>query len=330
MAVTGMMEPTPLAGIRYVTPPEGTFLSARDGRATVACGGLPIPLRDDDAIALHPGAIPSYDAVGEGIYQALRLNPGCAFADRYATLLRDAYPHLVADLASQLLMLERKDVEVPYLDRLITALRIFLLMEPDNPRFLLQIGRIYREKGLRLSALNQATRSLYLAQGYLSRARTLLPADPELLLLLGDVSWLLGKYDEARNCFQGAREVGVGERSAELEERLVRLESGAQPLVPAVDYLEAIGVALELHQRQEYAEAAAILWDVLEDEVFREECPLPELNYLLGRCYEALAMPRYAEECYAEALAKRPDYEEAREALRELGEDVRCQGGFQQ
>ena len=319
MAVTGMMEPTPLAGIRYVTPPEGTFLSARDGRATVACGGLPIPLREEDAMALHPGAIPSYDAVGDGIYQALRLNPGCTFADRYATLLRDAYPHLVADLASQLLMLERKDVEVPYLDRLITALRIFLLLEPENPRFLKQIGRIYREKGLRLSALNQTTRSLYQAQSYLSRARTLLPDDPELLLLLGDVSWLLGKYDEARSCFHGARGVGVGERTAELEERLARLESGVYPLVPAVDYLEAIGVALELHQRQEYAEAAAILWDVLDDEVFRKECPLPELNYLLGRCYEALAMPRYAEECYAEALAKRPDYEEAREALRILG-----------
>ena len=322
MAVTTMMELTPLAGIRYVTTPGGTFLSARDGRATVACGGMPIPLLEDDAMALHPGAIPSYDVVGDGIYQALRLNPGCAYADRYATLLRDAYPHLVADLASQLLMLERKDVEVPYLDRLITALRIFLLMEPENPRFLLQIGRIYREKGLRLSALNQTTRSLYQAQSYLNRARILLPDDSELLLLLGDVSWLLGKYDEADDCFRGARRAGVGERTLELDERLARLESGAHPLVPAVDYLEAIGVAFELHQRQEYAEAAAILWDVLDDEIFRKECPLPELNYLLGRCYESLAMPRYAEECYAEALVKRPDYEEAREALRELGRVV--------
>jgi tetratricopeptide (TPR) repeat protein len=318
MAVIGMMEPTPLAGIRYVTPPEGTVLSARDGRATVACGGLPIPLREDDAVALSPDAIPSYDAVGEGIYQALRLNPGCVFADRYATLLRDAYPHLVADLASQLLMLERKDVEVPYLDRLITALRIFLLMEPENPRFLKQIGRIYREKGLRLSALNQTTRNLYQAHSYLNRARIFLPDEPDLLLLLGDVAWLLGKYDEALNSFQRARSGGVGERTMELEERLARLESGSHPLVPAVDYLEAIGVAFELHQRQEYAEAAAILWDVLDDEIFRKECPLPELNYLLGRCYEALAMPRYAEECYAEALVKRPEYEEAQEALREL------------
>ena len=253
------------------------------------------------------------------MYQALRLNPGCNYADRYATLLSDAYPHLVADLASQLLMLERKDVEVPYLDRLITALRIFLLMEPENPRYLKQIGRIYREKGLRLSALNQTTRSLYQARSYLSRARIFLPEDSELLLLLGDVSWLLGKYDEARDCFLGARGSGVGERAAELEERLARLEIGVHPLVPAVDYLEAIGVAFELHQQQEYAEAAAILWDVLDDEVFRKECPLPELNFLLGRCYEALAMPRYAEECYNEALLKRPDYDEAREALRELG-----------
>ena len=192
-------------------------------------------------------------------------------------------------------------------------------MEPENPRYLKQIGRIYREKGLRFSALNQTTRSLYQAQNYLSRARIFLPDDLDLLLLLGDVSWLLGKYDEALACFQDARRGGAGERATELEERLARLESAAYPLVPAVDYLEAIGVAFELHQQQEYAEAAAILWDVLDDEVFRKECPLPEVNYLLGRCYEALAMPRYAEECYAEALAKRPDYEEALEALRELG-----------
>lgn len=318
MAVSGMMEPTPLAGISYVTLPEGTVISARDGRATVDCGGFPIPLRTDEATALQPDGIPSYDAVGDGIYQALRLNPGCTFADRYAILLRDNYPHLVAELASHLLMLERKDVEVPYLDRLITALRIFLLMEPENPRYLKQIGRIYREKGLRLSALNQTTRNLYQSQSYLNRARLLMSDDPDLLLLLGDVSWLLGKYDEARDSFLEARALGVGERSAELEERLARIEAGTHPLVPAVDYLEAIGVAMGLHQQQEYAEAAAILWDVLDDGVFREQCPLPELNYLLGRCYEALAMPRYAEECYAEALQKRPDYEEAREALREL------------
>jgi len=318
MAGTGIMEPTPLAGLGYLTFPEDTTLVARDGRATVACGGFPIPLRIDDVKELAPGAVPSYDVIGDGLYQALRLNPGCAFADRYALLLRDAYPHLVADLAGHLLMLERKDVEVPYLDRLITALRIFLLMDPENPRFLKQIGRIYREKGLRLSALDQTTRSLYHSWSYLNRTLLLTPDDSDLLLLLGDVSWLLGKYDEARDSFQGARKLGVGERSAELEERLARLEAGIHPLAPAVDYLEAIGVALNLHQQQEYAEAAAILWDVLADEVFRKECPLPEINVVLGHCYEALAMPRYAEECYAEALAKRPDYEEAREASRRL------------
>jgi tetratricopeptide (TPR) repeat protein len=318
MAEIGMMEPTPLAGISYVTPPPGTVLSARDGRATVACGDLPIPLREEDAKGLLPGEIPSYDLVGDGLYQALRLNPGCTYADRYALLLRDAYPHLVADLATHLLMLEQKDVEVPYLDRLITALRIFLLMEPDNPLFLKQIGRVYREKGLRLSALNQTTRNLYHSQGYLNRARLLTPDDPDLLLLYGDVSWLLGKYDEAWDSFQAAGRLGVGERTTELEERLGHLDAGEHPLVPAVDYLEAIGVALTLHQEQEYAEAAAILWDVLDDDFFRRQCPLPEVNYLLGRCYEALAMPRYAEECYAEALVKSPDYEEARAALREL------------
>lgn len=318
MTIATTMEPTPLPGIQYVTLPENAKLSARDGRATVACCGLPLPLREEDVQDLLPGMTPSYDAVGEGIYQALRLNPACSYADRYAALLRDAYPHLVADLASNLLMLEQKDVEVPYLDRLITALRIFLLLEPENPRFLKQIGRIYREKGLRLSALNQVTRSLYQSKSYLERAKIFLPDDSELLLLLGDVLWLLGKYDDASGCFQSAHDLGVGGRDEELQTRLNNIAEGNIPLVPAVDYLEAIGVALQLHQQHEYGEAAAILWDVVADDVFREQCPLPEINYLLGQCYEALAMPRYAEECYAEALRQRPDYNEVREALDNL------------
>lgn len=315
----GIMEPTPLPGITYVRPPEGAYLSAREGRVALAYGDIPLPLLKEYAGNLAAGELPSYDAVGEGIYQALRLNPGCTYADRYAALLRDAYPHHVAELASHLLMLERKDIEVPYLDRMITALRIFLLLEPENPRYKLQIGRVYREKGLRLSALNQTTRSFYQAYRYLGEALLLLPDDVDLLLLQGDVAWLLGKYDESRDCFAAAHQVGAGDHAEELALRLARIEAGRRPLVPAVDYLEAIGVAMELHQRQDYAESAAILWDILDDEVFREECPLPEVNFLLGRCYEALVMPKYAEECYAEALVKRPDYEEAREALRALG-----------
>jgi tetratricopeptide (TPR) repeat protein len=105
-----------------------------------------------------------------------------------------------------------------------------------------------------------------------------------------------------------------------LERRLLGMEKGATPMVPVVDYLEAIGVAFDCHQQGDYEEAAAILQDVLDDTVFREEFPIPEIWYVLGDCYKNLGMPRYAEDCFGEALRLDPDYTEARSALENLYE----------
>ena len=41
----------------------------------IPLAGFPVPLLDDDFVAME-GQYPSYDAVGRGIYQALRANPG--------------------------------------------------------------------------------------------------------------------------------------------------------------------------------------------------------------------------------------------------------------
>ena len=86
-----------------------------------------------------------------------------------------------------------------------------------------------------------------------------------------------------------------------------------------VDYLEAIGVAFEFHLNGEFAEAAGILYDVLEDDVFREEFPLPEISFVLGLCCSGMGMPRYAEDYFRDALRINPDYGEARSALDNLG-----------
>src|SRR5512140_1946714 len=116
--------PTPIVGISWYTPTQSAVLDGRDGRASISFDGVPIPLLDADFKALGSGAEPDYDMVGRGIYAALRANPDCRWNSVYAGWLRDAYPHLLAELASHIIMLDHKDVDVTYLDRKINYMKV--------------------------------------------------------------------------------------------------------------------------------------------------------------------------------------------------------------
>lgn len=309
--------PTPISGISYYTSPGDGTVTGLDGRVGIPLGGLPVPLMDDDHLALA-GEPPSYDAVGRGIYHALRANPDCAYRESYALILRDGYPHFLAEMASHIVMLDKKDVDIAYLDRKINYLKVFALIEPDNCRFPLEIGMTYLDKGLRLAALHQVTRSLYRAEEFLRKALFLSPGDKMVRHQLGEVCYLLGKYDDTLSCWRGILSQLAGEEADQMERRLARIAEGVFPRVPAVDYLEAVGAAFALHQQGECEEAAAILLDVLDDTVFREEFPLPEISYILGLCCANLGMPRHAEDYFRAALQANPAYAEARTALAEL------------
>lgn len=314
-------ETLPIRGMRYYTPPASALLVARDGNVSIPYGGIPIPLLEED-FALLAEAAPSYDAVGRGIYQALRTNPDLPFAERYASILKEGYPHIIAELGTHIIMLDKKDVEVSHLDRKITALRILALLEPDNPHLPFQVGAALFDRGLRLSGLTDSTVVIYRAERYLQTARRLDPGNAELLNLLGDVLYCLGKYDDAATCWRGIlSQLSETERS-QLESRLARMQGGELPRVAVVDYLEAAGVAFDAYERQEYDEAAAILRDILDDQVFRNEFPVAELSFVLGSCYSRLAMPRDAEYYLRHALELRPDYDEAGKALAELQKRV--------
>lgn len=292
-------------------------ISGRDGGVEIPCDDLPLPLAEADYTALH-GEPPSYDMIGRGIFEALRSDPDCINAPRYAQILKEGYPHIISEIGAQILMLERKEVDLPYVDRRINHLKIFALLEPGNPRFPLEIGLTYMDRGLRLSGLQLSTASMYKAEEHLKRALQLSPDDPSVLSPLGEVSYLLGRYEAAAECWRRTAEAEKGEKRDRLLARLDRMERGVLPRVPPVDYLEAAGGAFELHRQGEWEEAAAVVNDILDDEVFCEEFPIPELYMLLGECYEGLSMPGYAQECYRQALALRPAWEEARRALDKL------------
>lgn len=313
-----LLATTPMKGISYYYPQPNACLEARDGFVQLAYGDVPIPLLDEDLAALVDGAAPTYDMVGSGIFQALRFNPDCLHARRYAELLQQGYPHFISELGSLVVMLDRKDVDAQYLDRKINYLKIFALLDAESPRFPLEIGLTLMQKALQLMSLNDISRSLFLAEDFLLKATAMGATDLQSSAALAEVSYVLGRYDRALQLWDGISPEIAVEEQERLARRLAAIRDGKVPFVPVVDYLEAVAVAFDAFERHEYEEASAILQDVLDDRAFRDSYPVAEIWYVLGRCSKELSLPAKAEEYLQAAVAIRPDYTEAIRALNEL------------
>ncbi len=223
---------TPLSGIRYVTPPAGYTLSGRDGRVTIPWDGKPpIPLLEEDLESMLQGS-PDYDMVGRGIYQALRLDPECAHAAEYAAVLKEAYPHIVSELGGQIIMLDAKEVDSPYLDRKISFLKILALLDPSNAGLQVEIGRTFADRGSRLAAMQQAVESWYGAERHLKKAHELGSPDSHVAYEYGEALYVVGRYDQAAEVWAEALSgLAEGER-ARLEARIAAILAGKLPLVP--------------------------------------------------------------------------------------------------
>lgn len=309
---------TPLQGMSYYHPRPGSTVTAREGFLTISIDDVPIPLLDDDFARLPEMGLPDYDMVGRGLYEALRRNPDILHARRYASILREGYPHYLAELGSLVIMLDRKDVDPAYLDRKISYLKIFRLIEPANHRFPYEIGLTYFRKGTSLDACRDISYSLFKAEEFLHEAWLIDPDDREVRALLAEVSFILGRYGRAVELWEGLMHL-LDEVEARKASRMIgRIRETRTPFVPVVDYLEAVAVAFGHAQRQEYEEAVSILCEVLGDDGFREGYPFPELWFVLGSCHESLSSPDAARACYREALSLRPGYAEATEALERL------------
>jgi tetratricopeptide (TPR) repeat protein len=243
-------------------------------------------LLEEDWLCAEKLATADYDMVGRGIYQALRLDPGCTGAADYAAVLKEAYPHIVSELGGQIIMLDARDVDGPYLDRKINFLRIMELLDPANAGLPLEIARTFVEKGSRLSNLQLAVASWYGAEKYLRRSLELNRADFQAAYEYGEALYVLGRYEQAadvwRNCLPGYDAAG----QARIEARITAIQAGQLPLVAPLDYLTALSVAVEQHHTGQNEGAIAIIEDVLTDVVFGEQFPLHEVYYLLGSCYQ--------------------------------------------
>lgn len=292
--------PTPLDGISYYTPLDGYILSGRDDLVHIPWQvGIPIPLVEQDYQKYRiTDEMPDYDAVGRGIYQAFRRNPTCSFAEYYAAILKDAYPHIISELGGQIVMLEAKEVDTPYLDRKIIDLKIMALIDPFNAGVLREIARTYIEKGSRLATLHQAVYSWYAAEKNFEAAMALDPDDYIAGYEYGETLYVLGKYAKATKIWNSLLPKFNQADRIKLKTRINDINAGFLPLVSPLDYLSAIAVAVEERQAERYESAIVILEDVMADKVFCDHFPTKELCYLIGTCYQEMGLMDKAAEAF--------------------------------
>ena len=292
-------KPTELDGIHYFTPPLDFVLTGRDGMVEIPWEkNIPLPLLTEEFPEHEEHVAPDYDMVGRGIYQALRLNPNCAYAAEYAGILKEAYPHIISELGGQIIMLDAKEVDTPYLDRKINFLKIMALLDPGNAGVPLEIARTFSDKGSRLATLHQAVDSWYGAEKFLKKSLGLDPTNHHAAYEYGEALYVLGRYEQATEVWQQLPDGLEPSAQRKIEARIAAIVAGKLPLVPPVDYLTAIAVAVESHHAGRTDETAAIIEDVLADPVFAEQFPMNEVYYLLGTCYQELGMMNEAAEAF--------------------------------
>jgi len=286
--------PTPLDGISYFQPPADFRITGRDGRVDIPWE-FPIPLVEESYRDVLEHGAPSYDQVGQGMFFALRQNPDCTYAVDYARVLQSGYPHIIAEIGGEAIMLDVREVDSPYLDRKVNLLKIMALLEPDKAGLWREIGRTLMEKGSRMEAAHLAVQSWYGAEKYLTHSLELDPEDLHTSYQLGETHYVLGHYDQALTLWEPLFERLTGHERTSLKARIAAIQAGELPKVPAVDYLTALSVAFEQHQDDQFYEAAAIVEDVLEDTVFCAQFPMAGVYRFLEQCYRAVNLTDQAD-----------------------------------
>lgn len=295
-------------GFLFWTPEEGRALTVGAEGKKYLLPRTPLPVHREDLI----GHAPSSDAIGRGAYDYLRQFPDCPNNVIYAELLRDAFPHYLADLGAQIVMLENKEVDAPYVRRKMTYLKILLLLESNNGGLLQRLGMVCYELGLMFSELRHCRSHLLAAMGYLQRSLKHLPGDLTNLNYLGQIDYLLGDYPAAAQRWRTvASNLEEGSARTALTSRIHRVEKQGFPDHPLIDDLEAIGDALEFYGNGDVKGAGMILARLEEEGTIPAEFPFPEFYYLLGMCRDKEGDSAGAFEAFDKALELAPDYEPA-------------------
>lgn len=292
------------------TPPAGRAIETGADRHPVALPPLPLPLHRKDL-----AGEPTSEAIGRGLYDYLRQFPDCPHNVVYAELLRDGFPHYIADLGAHIVLLEHKEVDAPYIRRKLTSLKILALLQPENPGLFQQIGIVHLELALLFSELKDCRRQLLGAMGALQRSLLLQPNNPFCLNQLGQIDFFFGDYPAAvRRWRQVVELLADGPVQRALGEKIERVAGQPMPEYPLVDDLEAIGDALECYGEGDLRGALTILERLEEEGRVLKEVPSADFYYLLGMCRGRSGDPAGAFAALESALLLNPAHAPAQQA----------------
>ena len=297
----------------FWTPSANSAVHVGPDQQPVAYPQIPLPVRIVD---MEQDTSPSENAVGHGVYDYLRQFPDCLHNIAYAELLRDGYPHYLADLAAHVVMLDKKDVEPAYVFRKLTYLKILGLLDPGNVGLLCQLCRGFYDLAMTFTELPQVRRHLLDAMRFGQMLVKLDPDNIAVLNLLAEVDILFGDYPAAIRGLQRLLELVEDEESA--EQINARLQSCLETGLPdhcLVDDLEKIADAMQLYAAGHYPLATEILERLEVDDYFAAELKSADFLCLLGLCRIKTGDQGGAFEALTGALEIDPDHEQARQAL---------------
>lgn len=307
---TDPQEPLDAKTFRFWTPPAGRSLTVGPEKQQVPLPQIPLPVERENFENAEPGV----DAIGQGLYAYLRQFPDCPHNVVYAEVLRDAFPHFMAEIGSQIVMLDAKEVDPLYVRRKITYLKILLLLEPQNPGLLQQLGVSCYHVGLMFPELEHCRFDLLKAMKFLQRALKIQPDDLTTRNYLGQIDFLFGDYPGARRHWRAVVEnLEQGQAYDALAERIARIECGEVPQNPVIDSLEELGGAESAFAGGYIEDAKTQLEKLEEDGVLPEVMPMPEFFHFLGLCRERTGDLGGAFEAFEKAIALDPGYTPARE-----------------
>lgn len=265
----------------FWTPASGAVVEIGAERKPFPLPLIPLPVARN---ILAEGA-PSAAAIGQGLYDYLRQFPDCEHNRVYAETLRDAYPHFLADLGSQILMLENKDVDGHYVRRKLAYLKILALLEPGNVGLLQSVGITCYELAMTFSEFGQSRQYLLGALGFFQRALRLQPDSGFLANYLAQTSYLLGDFPLALELWRGVvQSLADGPARSALQQRVAAIENSQVPDHPPVDDLEQVGLALACYGNQELTAACEIMERLEEEGTILREFPSAEFFYFLAVC----------------------------------------------
>jgi tetratricopeptide (TPR) repeat protein len=296
------------ANFRFWQPPKGFTVETGADSIAFTLPTIPLPISNSSDSVL----VPTSGEIGSGLYDYLRQFPDCPFNVEYAELLRDAWPHYLADLAAMIVMLDHKDVDAPYLRRKISGLKILLLLNTSNPGLLQQLGIAFYELALNYVELGRCRSHLSKAMGYFSAADRLQPNDLANLNYLAQIDYLTGDYPNAIERWQKLLDrVEDKETQSAFAARIDKIKGVELPEHPLLVDLESIGDAMQMLGSGDHDQARMILEKLEHEQIVPTEFPNPEFYSLLAISRERCGDLGGAQESFARALELDPSHNDA-------------------